>query len=262
MKRHLFVRTVGLFLWLALVLSGAGSSRAQTTEVRSVEQVFGQANAAYKEGRYDAAIEDDKKIIATGFESGNLYYNLGNSYFKKGEMGQAVLNYERALGLIPHDSDARSNYGYVLSSMGLSPALFGNRFERLAQRLFEGLAMDALTVFLSVSYILIVLVLIGFLYIPGFKKTGRIILVVLAVLLVLSAVSLNRRIRLFRHGAIVITKEAKAQFEPVEGATTYFKLAEGQKVETIEESGNWFKVRRPDGKTGWVDKSALGALFP
>lgn len=251
MRRLFLIGSVGIILGLGGALAGATPA----------DQLFVQANAAYKEGRYDAAVEDYKKILGLGLESGNLYYNLGNSYFKKGEPGQALLHYERALCFIPGDSDLRSNHAYVLSSLDLSPEFFGNRFERLAQRLFDGLTMDALTALLSVTYILVVLVLAGFLYIRGFKKTGQIILTALVVLFVLSAVSLNRRIRLFHRGAIIIVKEAKVQFEPVEGATAYFRLTQGQKVERIEETGTWCKVRRPDRKTGWVEKSALGAVF-
>ena len=63
----------------------------------------------YRQGKYLEAADTYKKMLTEGQESAQLYYNLGNCYYKLGENTQAILNYERALLLNPADRDARYN---------------------------------------------------------------------------------------------------------------------------------------------------------
>ena len=76
---------------------------------------FVSGESSYKDKEYRKAIEQYEMIIKDGQESGQIYYNLANSYFKNGDYGKAVLNYERAKRLMPRDSDVDYNYNYVLN---------------------------------------------------------------------------------------------------------------------------------------------------
>jgi len=261
-------------------------------EQSQADSFFYQANIAYQTGKYDAAVENYEKIILLGEESGNLYYNLGNSYFKKGELGKAVLNYERAGFFMPNDSDLKANYDYVLSLLNSGRQVFGNRFEKLVNRLFAGVTVNFLTVLLSVIYILVIISFIlnlsctfqntpqlaaemngmkkSFLrglilrrkvrdlFFSGFKTVIKPVIFILIAVFILAAVSLRSKIAYFKKGGIVISKDADIKFEPLESATTYFKLNEGSPVEVLEETGNWYKIKRADGKLGWVNKGTLG----
>ena len=124
------------------------SSFAQEAAEKTPGAIFYQANIYYQEGKFDAAIKSYEKLIDLGLESGNIYYNLGNSYFKKGELGLAVLNYERAKVLMPNDSDLRSNYDFALQALNLEPQLSGGWFERMVYRLFQAQTIDSLTILL------------------------------------------------------------------------------------------------------------------
>ncbi|HSA31118.1 MAG TPA: tetratricopeptide repeat protein, partial [Candidatus Omnitrophota bacterium] len=77
--------------------------------------VFAKANTEYQQGRYEEAGGLYEQILESGQESGALYYNLGNSYFKKGQIGKAILNYERALDFFPRDADLQANYAFARS---------------------------------------------------------------------------------------------------------------------------------------------------
>ena len=76
---------------------------------------FVSANSLYAQGEVDQAVEMYKKILDQGYVSGNIFYNLGNCYYKLDKNGYAIYYYKRALQLIPRDSDLLANYRYVTS---------------------------------------------------------------------------------------------------------------------------------------------------
>jgi len=253
------ISRIFLFTFLAAVFIATLCLRCSLAQeaVKTPGSLFYQANINYQEAKYDAAINDYEKIINSGLESGNIYYNLGNSYFKKGELGLAVLNYERANVLIPNDSDLRSNYDYVLQALNLEPQLSGVWFERIVYSLFRNMDIDSLIILLISIYIALIALLILNLFINRLKRFSGFIAFVLIALFILPAFALSSKINYFNKAAIVISKEADVKFEPLENATTYFKLNAGSKVEVVEKTEGWYKVKRFDNKLGWVNKSVL-----
>ena len=83
-----------------------------TTGPSPVERFF-EANQAYKNHQYQQAIDGYRHLIENGFENGQIYYNLGNAYFRLGNLGRAILSYERARFLIPRDSDLAFNLSHA-----------------------------------------------------------------------------------------------------------------------------------------------------
>ena len=100
-------------LCLTFLISGCGTNKTPGDSAA----IFGNANELYKKGNYDLAIADYEKILNKGYESGNLYYNIGNCYFKENKLGKAIVNYKRALRLEPRDGDIRSNYKFAFSTV-------------------------------------------------------------------------------------------------------------------------------------------------
>lgn len=244
-----------------VVVFNLGSSFAQETGAGEGNRLFYQGNVEYKEAKFQAAIDNYLKVLNLGLESGNLYYNLGNSYFKKGELGGAVLNYERALMLIPNDSDLKSNHEYVLSLLNLGQQSFENWLEKIANKLFADISVNFLTVLLSFIYILALLALAGSLIFAQAKRSIKILFLILPAVFIILAIALNSKIVYLSKGAVVVSKEALVKFEPREEATTYFKLSQGSKVIVLDKTENWYKVKRPDGKIGWMDKDKLGLIL-
>ena len=95
------MKKIAILILLALT---ASTALAQTPQ-----QLMLKGNEAYSHGDYEAAADAYEVILATGLQSAELYYNLGNAYYRQEELGQAILNYERALRLNPHFRDAREN---------------------------------------------------------------------------------------------------------------------------------------------------------
>ena len=94
----------GLFLLTLCLMSTAGPVWAQ-----SPEQSFDQANLLYQQNKFGEARDAYEAIVHEGFVSGELYYNLGNAYYKTGDLGKAILNFERALRFMPNDDDLKHN---------------------------------------------------------------------------------------------------------------------------------------------------------
>ena len=131
-----------------VLLLVVGSVHAAEPPPVSPQTTFFHANALYKDGQYTAAASDYEQLRNAGLESGNLYFNLGNAYFKAGQRGKAILNYERAHRLLPSDPDVEANLdvralahrrrglhrGGVGTSAVSSGTPSGNRSARLADK--------------------------------------------------------------------------------------------------------------------------------
>lgn len=249
-----------LFCFAALTAVFFSADSAFCAE-NNVNRIFKAANSFYQEAKYDQAILEYEKIINQGLTSGNLYYNLANCYFKKGELGKAVLNYERTKILMPADSDLKANYDYARSLLNLgSNELYGKRWVRFLDRLFSAWDVNFLTIFLSLLWAIVFLVLILGLFFEKVKRASKVILPLIALLFLSLFISFNRKITCLNNSAVVINQEAQSKFEPLESATTYFTLGQGSLVEVIETTPSWAKIRRQDGKIGWVHQSSLGLV--
>jgi tetratricopeptide (TPR) repeat protein len=239
-------------LFASLFLAAGFASDNQETSA------FNRANVYYEQANYDEAIKQYNSILESGWESGNLYYNLGNCYFKKGKLGQAIFYYEKARRLIPLDKDLESNYKYALSLIKGSAVVPKTILPvRLWHNFFEKITIDGLAILLTVFFIgILISILIG-LFFKAVKKQVLFLAIFLGLCFVAGFVGLKGKISLLNKEAIVITEQADAKFEPMDNATTYFTLYEGMKVEVVESRDNWHKVKRQDNKSGWVENNAL-----
>ncbi len=223
-----------------------------------IKSSFYAANSLYEQGDFDNAIKQYSSILESGSESGNIYYNLGNCYFKKGELGRALLNYEKARRLIPLDKDLESNYEYACSLIKGGGAAPGRSlFVRVFNDFFEKFTIDGLTASLSALYMLILIGVLAGLFLAPFNKHALILAVFSGLLFIAAFAGLAGKIALLDKEVIVIAGQADAKFEPIDKATAYFTLYEGMKAELVASKDNWCKVRRQDNKSGWVDNSAI-----
>jgi len=219
---------------------------------------FDKANEFYQQGKHDEAIAEYSKILEGGFESGNLYYNLGNAYFKKNELGKAVLNYERAKRLIPRDKDLESNYAYAKSLMKREVEEPKKIWVlRVIDSFFRQLTVDGLSIFLSVIYILFVITVILTTVLKTSKVKSYVTLAMLAAIFTIGAFEFGDRTALSNKEAVIVQEKIDAKFEPADRATTHFTLYEGNPVRIISDRQGWFKIKRADGKIGWVASDTL-----
>jgi tetratricopeptide (TPR) repeat protein len=247
----------GCFVGIVLIISFPVFS-AEPPRIADVEYLFKRASGLYEAGQYDEAIAEYGLLLRQGFESGSLYYNLGNCFLKKAELGKAILNYERARRLIPLEFGLQSNYKYAKSLVIRNQYEPSGRGEMKAlDWSFSWISMDGLTILLSILYLLSILILISGIYLPAIRRFSKGVLLLLAIVFLLCGLGLNRKVSLLDREAIIITPKAEAKFQPFDRAPIHFTLEEGTKVQILRMSRNWVKVMLPDKKMGWLRASIL-----
>lgn len=221
-----------------------------------------QAEQLYSEGKYSEAAEAYQKILAEGVESAELYYNIGNCFYKTGENTRAILYYERALLLDPSDGMARYNLDMaekaVVDKIEVLPELFLVRWYKAVETNFSADQWG----YISVGLFLIFLIMAAlFFYSPlvGVKKTGFVVGLIVFFLTIGSiffAYKQDKRVSQ-RGYAIVMTPSVTVKGAPDNSGTSLFLIHEGLKVRVIGELGEWYNIRLADGNEGWVAKSDI-----
>ena len=228
----------------------------------SNEELFEQANALYRDGDFDRAVQLYEEILESGYESAELYYNLGNAYFKREALGKSILYYERARKLDPHDEDSAYNISvvqlYAKDRLVVPPQLF---VTRIWQKLTGAFSTDQLAVWTLVFYSIVMLLLIlrKLILKPGLQKTVKAVMIPVVVLFSLAVFLFFFRARVIdkRQQAIVMVEMIDVTSSPSSDSTPVFTLHEGAKVNLQERSGSYLKISLPDGNVGWVPDSSL-----
>ncbi len=221
--------------------------------------LFYKANDFYENGEYDAAISEYEKILADGYESGAVYYNLGGAYFKAGKLGKAILSYERAGKLMPRDADLAANIRFARSKIkGGKVVPRRTIWDWTPLKMYSAsFSTNELTVFASVTYVAVVLLLVLGVINYGIRKKILITSGILLILIVLNSAVIWKKSGGMGKDAVVIAPKTEALFGPFESETKFFTLYEGADCTVVKSKGVWYKIRRADGKTGWVKENKV-----
>jgi len=250
------MKAIRLFIILpCLLLLGSVMESAEITSDEALSK-FVTAGMAYKEGRYDAAIEQYNVILKGDRVNGPLYYNLGNSYFKKKNIGQAVLNYERAKKFIPRDSDLIFNERYVRSKIDQQTEVKQSFLDRAIVRHIQFYTIDEMAIILYCIGLVIGIIHLISLYVQWPQTVTSGVIAALIFSLFVYSTGLVAKVQAERELAVVMT-DSNTLFEPRTDSTVHFKLSEGMKARILKRQGNWVKIERLDGKAGWIDREVL-----
>ena len=229
----------------------------------SREGLFLQGNRLYEAGDYRKALESYSGIAAMGYESGPLYFNMGNCYYKLGETGQAILHYKRAARLIPGDEDLEVNLSLArLKVVDRIPELPRFRVLVLLERFVFTLPRNALWILMWGSYAALVAAwVLKLLWSRSRGFVGKVIWAG-SLLLILSSICLAGQIRREREftEAIILAKEARAVSAPGEEGIQVFTLHEGTMVRIQKVSGSWVEVLLADGHVGWLKADFMARI--
>lgn len=246
--------------FIAIAIFAAALSHAE--QQVGPERLFSRGNDYYEKGEYDKAIAEYENVLATGKSSGNLYYNLAGAYLKNGELGKAILNYERAKYIMPRNGDVNANYRFaqamVKGKIMPDKSIWAWAPLRVCSKSFT---IDELTWLSSGMYVLILALLLIALVWPtsrSYMLTGA---VLLFIFIVCNTAVIWHKARDVKTGAVTIVPRAEAFFGPFDTATKFFTLNEGDKVNVVKCKGDWCKVVRMDGKVGWIHKGEVEKII-
>ena len=243
------------FVWLllAMICFGGTSAKAVTKN---------NADTEYQKGNYQQAIRDYEEILKNG-ESAEIYFNLGNAYYRTDNITKAVLNYERARLLSPGDDDINFNLQFARSK-----------------------TIDKITPQSEMFFVTWYKSLVNFTSVDNWAKTG-ILCIVMALLLVLLYLFgpqlMLRKVGFFgglaffvifllsnlfafqqkqaldnRTGAIIISPSVNIKKTPAKNSADQFVLHEGTRVDIIDKGmTDWRCIRVGDGREGWIETKAI-----
>ena len=226
------------------------------------QQNFEKATAAYQANDFKTAISTYEAILAEGMISKELYYNLGNSYFREKQYGKAVLNLERALQIAPSDADIQHNLKIVrqelVDDIEQLPPFFLAKWWHNVSQLFSSMVWSALailTMWLAIAGL--VFWLIG--KQRAQRKRGFLGGIGLVALTVLFYALGNTRANAERDSgqAILMSKQMALRSAPDDQSKVILDLHEGVKVSIQDQIGDWHKVRLANGEVGWLPKEVI-----
>lgn len=250
-------------IWAGLIFPVPGLGQAP-------DALFLEGNRLYQQEKYPEAIARYQQILQNGLESVELYYNLGNAYFRSGDMGRAILNYERARRLAPLNDDIRYNLEIanlsIVDKIQTPPGFFLTEIlDDLIDFLGLKLNLNAFIRLVLVIYIIFMAVIIIRLLSrnPGLRQKlfyGLIpVFVILFIFLVLLQIQIYKTTH--TNEAVILVEEVDILGAPEENAKPLFALHQGTKVKInnllAKNSKTWLQIQLADGKTGWLDEAAL-----
>ena len=233
-----------------------------TATVFAQSDLLQKANEHYTKEEYKQAIDDYNKILMTNMESSEVYFNLGNAYYKTKQYTLSILNFERAKLLAPDDEDIAFNLQvanqHVVDSIQELPGIF---IVRWWNSLVNSQTTDAWAV-ISISGFILFLVLMGFYF---FARTGEVKRVsfwagcFLILLTIFSwSFAAQQKSRLVNHmEAIVMQPTVTVKSSPSEKGTNLFVIHEGLKVKITDKLGDWVEIKLADGNKGWLQTESV-----
>jgi tetratricopeptide (TPR) repeat protein len=239
-------------VWLLLSALGA---RAEIPAA-----AFDAANKLYEQGRFSDAASAYEKLLQSGQASTALYFNLGNAFFKAGQIGRAIAAYRQAEQLAPRDPDLRANLQFARNQVQ-SPTLSSTRWQRALGKL----SLNEWTL-LAAGAVWLWLLLLGLLqWRPALKPALRAYLLaagVAAALLVAcfaSAFSENR----FARTAIVAARDVVVRQGPMEESQSAFTVHDGAELRVLDQKDGWLQVTTDPRRIGWLRRNQVlaGPLF-
>lgn len=248
--------TIGRKAFLFFVLSLV-SCLTSNVFAQSATQLYTSANTLYKSNQFEQSAAAYEKILMQGYRTPEVYYNLGNSYFKTHNTGKAILNFERAHKLAPEDEDITHNLklAQLKTVDKLIPVpqlgIVTSWNNLLASQSAKGWGIFALA-FLWAS--LVVFAIYYFLF------KNKLLFAFCFLLFVFSIASVSLAFKQSNAEensscAILLVENVNVKSAPDANGTDLFTIHEGLKLELCDQVGNWTKIRLADGKVGWIEKN-------
>lgn len=246
------------FIWMAIWLCFVSLSIAQT------EGDFDKANIEYRNGNYENAAKAYEAILNNGKHSSDLYFNLGNAYYKLDALGPSIYYYEKALQLDPKNKNIKNNLQYAEQAKvdQITPKKeFG--ISKFFQQAILQLSSNTWAVLAILCSLLAstLFLLYYFTRKPSLKRLWFLtsLVFVLGLLFTISMSYICYTITDAQY-AIVWEEEIEVRDGPTRNSSWIYYLHEGTKVKITYEEDNWVRIVLADGNEGWVLRQEIKKL--
>lgn len=229
------------------------------------DSLFVQANKLYQQEDYLKALDLYLEIENQNVESGELFFNMANIYYRTNQVAPSIYYYEKALLMDPNNTDTHFNLEFAkrmtLDNIEALPKSMGQRFRDgvVLQLTYNTWAI----ITVSFAFIFAILFLLyHFSYSTGVKRIYFITsgLCVVFVLITVLFTYQNYQYIQNTRTAIIYEQLAQVKSAPTKSSEVNFELHEGTKVHILESLDNWLKIKIADGKTGWINEDAIREL--
>ncbi len=239
-----------------LALAGAGVS------ADDLQQHFQAGNTSYSSGDYAKAITEYEQVLKAGYQSPELYFNLGNACFRQGQLGLAVLYYTRAQKLDPRDDDIRANlafaHAYRVDKIEVTEETilldYVNRFFNYFS-LNEGITVTVILYFLAAAAILARYVY-RWVYVPG--PAMVLVLAIFAMVVIFSAVKIDRDVT--TRTGVILVQQTDVKNGPGAEYKNQFTAHAGLTFTIEREESGYYLVNLENRLKGWVVTSAVAEI--
>lgn len=227
---------------------------------QDANSLFEQASVSYEQKEYAQAIIYYNEIQDLGLYSSDLYYNIGNCYYKLQQNAEAVLYYEKALKLNPSDEDALFNLKLVqlqlVDKLAEVPQVF---YQKWAESIKNKLTIDQWAKLGLVFLFLFCGLFITFLFIKTYSLKKRSFTVsIFSLLVALTSLSLSYYShKTLKVQAVLMQANAYIKSAPSNQSEDLFILHEGTKVQVLEVFNDWTKIKLSDGMIGWLENQSI-----
>lgn len=235
------VRTLALVFCLAFGIVSSAIAQADAE--------FAKANQQFAQGHFKDAIAGYEELVRTGQASANVFYDLGNAYFRAGDFGRAILNYQRALALERHHPEATANLQLARDearALEMQPSR--------AERYLHFASVNQYSITAAVAFWIAVFCLTALIF--ARRRSAMLIFVSICCLLAL-AISVFAIYTLDRGTkgqalAIVTGKDVQARLATADTAKSVLALPAGSEIKILNTRGDWTYAALPNDLRGWI----------
>jgi tetratricopeptide (TPR) repeat protein len=230
-----------IFLSVTIWLFVASSAFAQTD--------FDKANQEYAQGHFTEAISGYEALVRAGQWSANLFYDLGNAYFRTGDFGHAILNYERALALERHHPEATANL-----QIARDEAHALELQQSWPERYLQFASVNQYCIAAAIAFWLAAFAIVMLIF--GRRRSATLIAALIFCLLVgAGAIYAVYTLERGANGsalAIVTGKDVQARLATADTANSVLALPPGSEVKILSTRGDWIYAALPNTLRGWI----------
>ncbi len=223
------------------------------------------AEKAYDSKKYKEAIESYEKLVKDGYKSYQLYFNLGNAYYRNNDIGKAIYYYELSRKIEPNDEDVRIN-------LTKASAKTIDKIDAKENFFISAVKTNVLSTFTTRTWAWFSIISIGLASLLFFVFINSSTLVIKRVSFLISCVLFISFLFSYFLGysavqskyenkfGIILSREVKIMNEPTVSGTSKFSLHEGTKIRVVGNNADWVLIKLDNGNEGWLKLADVGII--